>query len=147
MADMKYRVMNMCKYDIGVKLPNKADVVIKAGSFQLLTADDIAYVESQCRRINYFAKRMLVPYDSNNKEVPLDQIGVYTVEDEYPHKSDKEIEAMLKLPVKKIEAWLETVEDPAELHAIADVASKMDLTSAKLRALRAKMPDVDLVAN
>jgi len=67
MAEQRYRVVNKCKYDIGVTLPSQQDIVIKGGSFQLLTADDIMYIESICREVKFFSKRMLVPYDAENK--------------------------------------------------------------------------------
>lgn len=146
MSDQRYRVTNKCKYDIGVKLANNQDVVIKAGSFQLLTADDIVYIESICRNVKFFAKRMLVACDQNGNEVPLDKLGAFIEEDPNPHKDDSEIEAMLKQSVNKIRAWLDGIDDPVELHAIADVAKNADLSSTKLKVLQEKMPDVDFIS-
>lgn len=146
MSEQRYRVVNKCKYDIGVKLPNNLDVVIKAGSFQLLTADEIVYIESICRDIKFFAKRMLVPCDQSGNEVPMDKLGAFIEEDPVPHKDDQEIEAILKQSVSKIKAWITEIDDPVELHAIADVARHMDLTSAKLKVLQEKMPDAELIS-
>lgn len=137
--------MNKCKFDIGVKLPNNNDIVIKAGSFQLLTADDIVYIESICRTTKLFAKRMLVPCDQSGNEVPFDKLGAFIEEDPSPHKDDEEIAAMLKQSNAKIRAWLDGIDDPVELHAIAEVAKSMDLTSGKLKLLQEKMPEVDFI--
>ena len=64
MAEQRYRVYNECKYDIGVRLVNGQEIVIRHNSFQMLTADDINYIESVCTEIKFFAKKMLVPKDA-----------------------------------------------------------------------------------
>ena len=61
------------------------------------------------------------------------------------HMNDDEISAMLKKSVKQVEAWLENIEDPAELHAIYLKAKEMDLSAAKLKILTAKMPTKDFL--
>lgn len=146
MSDTRFRVMNKCHYDQAVKLPNGQSIVIKANSFQMLTADDIAFIESVCKTDKLFAKRMLVacsPIDG--KEVSLAEIGMYFEEDPHPHLDDSEIEAMLKQSAKKIETWLSNVDDPAELHCILEVAKKMDLTASKLKVISDKMPARDII--
>lgn len=145
--DQRYRVANKCKYDIGVTLSNGQNVVISTGSFQLLNADDIVYIESICSNQKFFAKRMLVVTDQSGKEIPLDQLGAYFEEDEHPHLSDEEIQALLKGTVKKIEATIAEIDDPAELHAIAEVAKTMDLSKTKLKVLQDKMPEVDFLSD
>lgn len=144
MAETYYRVMNKCRYDIGVKLANGRETVIRAGSFQLLNADDIFYIESLCRVNKYFAQRMLVPYDSQNKEVPLSEINMYPDESLPKHLTDEEIAAKLKLAVKKVEEWLEPIDDPAELFSICEVAKTLDLPQSKVKLLKDKVPAFDL---
>lgn len=141
----RYRVINKCKFDIGVTLENGQNVIIKAGSFQLLKADDIAYIESICAHVKYFAKRWLVACDTKGNEVSLEQLGAYIEEDPHPHLSDEEIQKLLKKPAKQIKAYLEAVEDPFELHAIADVGSKMNLTADKIKVIQEKVPNMDLL--
>lgn len=145
MSDIRYRVKNMCRYDIGVRLTNGLSVMIAAGSFQMLTADDIAYIESICTVNKFFSQRMLVPYDSNGNEVPLDKLGMYVAEETVQHLDDADIVAMLKQSPKKIEAWLADIDDPAELGAISAVAKTMDLTASKLKVINAKMPYNDIL--
>lgn len=144
MNQTRYRVTNKCRYDIGVKLSNNQDIVIKAGSFQMLTSDDIVYIESVCFHTKLFAKRMLVPYDSEGKEVTLAELGMYASEEDAPHLDDVDIGAMLKQSAKKIEAWISGIEDQAELHAIFEVAKTMDLPASKLKILASKMPNKDI---
>ncbi len=145
MSDIRYRVKNMCRYDIGVKLTNGLSILIAAGSFQMMTADDIAYVESICTVNKFFSQRMLIPYDAQGNEVPLDKLGMYVSEEVVPHMSDETITAMLKQSAKKIEAWLADINDPAELSAISAVAKTMDLTASKLKVINAKMPYNDIL--
>lgn len=145
MSDIRYRVKNMCRYDIGVKTVNGLSLMIAAGSFQMMTADDIAYVESICTVNKFFSKRMLIPYDNMGNEVPLDKLGMYVAEDEVQHLDDATIMNMLKQTPKKIEAWLSEIDDPAELDAISTVAKTMDLTASKLKVINAKMPNNDIL--
>ena len=147
MSDTRYRVKNMCRYDIGVRTVNGASMLIAAGSFQMMTADDIAYVESICNVNKFFSKRMLVPYDAEGNEVPLETLGMYVTEEVEQHLDDTSIETMLKQSAKKIEAWLADITDPAELDSIISVAKKMDLPASKLKILTAKMPNNDILDN
>lgn len=141
--DVRYRVYNRCKYDIGVQLINGVQHNIKPDSFQLLSADDILYIESICNVDKFFAKKMLVVVDTNGKEVDLAELGIAAEESAALHHNDEEIIAALKQSVKKIEAWLSTIEDPAELHSIYEVAVKLDLPASKLSVLDKKIPDKD----
>ena len=102
MAEQRYRVYNKCKYDIGVKLVNGQRVVIRPNSFQMLTADDISFIESICTENKFFAKKMLVPHDETGKPVDFQQLGMFVEEDPFPHLNDEEIAAMLKQSGKKI---------------------------------------------
>lgn len=139
-GEQRYRVWNKCKYDIGVTLINGQQLNIKAGSFQLLTVNDILFIESICSSIKFFSAKMLVPIDNAGKEIPLDELGLYVDENTVTHMDDSEIETMLKKSVKQIETWLNNIEDMAELHAIFEVAKKLDLSASKLRLLNTKMP-------
>lgn len=147
MSDTRYRVKNMCRYDIGVRTVNGASMLIAAGSFQMMTADDIAYVESICNVNKFFSKRMLIPFDVEGNEVSLDTLGMYVSEETEKHLDDKAIEAMLKQSAKKIEAWLADIDDPAELDAVVSVAKNMDLPASKLKIITAKLPNNDILDN
>lgn len=143
MSDTKYRVYNRCKFDIGCTLLNDRNVVIKPGNFQMLTQDDILYVDSSCSRKKFFADKMLVAVDENGNDVPLEKMGI--VEGINLHYGDDEIQQMLKQSVKKIEAWLATIEDPIEIHSIIETAKAMDLPASKLKLLQEKAPQSELI--
>ena len=140
-----YRVYNRCKHIIGVQLVNGRSLMIRPNSFQMLSAEDIAYIESVCRTVRYFSSKILVPTDNHGNEIPLEEFGIPVYEGDAVHMNDNEINAMLKKPVKQVEAWLNNIEDPAELHAIFLEAKKMDLSAAKLKLLTAKMPNKDFL--
>lgn len=135
-------VYNRCKYDIGVTYSSGQQGVVKAGSFLPMTAVDIMYIESICRKRRFFSSKMLVPV-VDGKDIPLEDIGVYSDQDSNVHMNDEEIIAGLKKPLKQFEAWLEKIEDPEELHAIYLVGKGMDLPASKLKILKAKAPNKD----
>lgn len=145
MTEQYYRVWNRCKHTIGVQLLNGRSLAIKPNSFQLLSMADIQYIESICRTVRYFSSKMLVPTDERGNALDLNELGVSMCEGDAVHMNDDEISAMLKKSVKQVEAWLENIEDPAELHAIYLKAKEMDLSAAKLKVLTAKMPTKDFL--
>ena len=139
MNDQLYRVYNECKYNIGVTLQTGMSYNIRPKTFVLLNANDIAYIENACRHDKFFAKGMLSIRDDEENKVDLRQFRI--VEEEEAYHSDTDIQDHLKQSAKKIEAWLETIEDKAELFAIWDVAKDMDLPASKLKVLNAKIPN------
>lgn len=147
MTEQYYRVWNRCKHMIGVQLLNGRTLMIRPGSFQLLSMADIQYIESICRTIRYFSSKMLVPTDERGNDLDLNELGISVYEGDAVHMNDDEISAMLKKPVKQVEAWLANIEDPAELHAIYLKAKEMDLSAGKLKILTAKMPTKDFLGD
>ena len=143
MTETLYRVYNKCKYDICVVTQQNIGINIKAGSFQMLSANDIAFIEANCAGTKFFSQRLLVPVDEDGKEVDLRAIHVPVDTDAVVHRSDAEIIAALKGSVKKLEEWLNDINDPAELHAIYKVAGELDLPASKLKILNGKMPNKD----
>lgn len=140
-----FRVENRCNYDIGVVLTSGQKPNIRKGSFLPLSVNDILYIESVAKRRRPFSSGELVAVTDEGKPLSLSDLGGY--EDTYTvkHFSEDEIVSNLKKSAKQIEAWLQTVEDPVELHAIREVAEKMDLQSSKLRVVQEKLPDIDLL--
>lgn len=146
-GDMRYRVYNKCKYDIGVKLANDTEQNIKPDSFKILTVNDILYIESMCTANKFFASRMLVAVNDNGEEVDISNIGITHDEGDMMHYSDAEIEEHLKLPFKKFEAWLNTIDDEAELYAIRQIAEQHDELPANKAKLLANKGDIADVMN
>lgn len=144
-GDTRYRVYNECMYDIGVKLINGIDMVIKPNSFQLITLNDILYIESICAKRKFFADKMLTVKDMTGKPVEFENLGIVETEEGNKHYSKVEIESALKGSVKKLEAWIEGITEPSELHAIVEVAKSMDLPASKLKIISSKIPNAEII--
>lgn len=138
----RIKVYNKTAYAIGLTLVSGLQIAIRPGSFQLMTVDDMLYVESTYPQKQFFSGRKLVAVDNTNKEVDLSEYGFGLPEDEQ-HKSADEIIAMLKQSPKKIEAWLDAIDNDAELHGIYIVAKEQDLPASKLKILATKIKDKD----
>lgn len=143
-GDKKYRVYNRCKYDIGVNLISGQQTNIIAGTFIMLSINDILYIESTSKR-KIFSAKMLVPVDENNNDVGLEDLGGFPDAYAAPHLNDEEIREKLNKSAKVIASWLDEIEEPEELHAIFEVAKEMDLPASKLRVIQAKMPSKDVL--
>jgi len=138
-----YRLYNRCTYDIGVKLSNGQSANVKSNNFILVNAYDILYIDSICNHVKFISAKMLVPVDDTGKDISLEDLGGYTDHDTPVHLNNNEISTMLKKSNKQIEAWLNTIDDPAELHAIFEAVKDMDLPTSKMKILSAKMPNKD----
>lgn len=138
MNQTRYRIFNACPYSIGVHLLNGQSIAIRSGNFQLLSVDDVLYIENSSK---VFSKKQLVIKDENNKEVKLEDIGLYEDTSVEKHMTDDEIMAVLKSSVKKIESWIQNIENPVTLYQIGEVAKKMDLPVSKMKVLEGKIPD------
>lgn len=142
-GEKRYRVFNRCKYDIGVYLINGQSLNIKAGNFQLLSVNDILFIDGMCSNSKFFSSKQLVAVDESGKELTLEELGGYPDDTVEQHLNDEEIIAELKKPVKALEAWLNNINTSEELHAVYLVAKDMDLASSKLKILKAKIPNKD----
>jgi hypothetical protein len=147
-SNQRYKVVNKCKYDIGVNLMSGQSVNIPAGGFIKISVDDILYIESICHKRKFFSAGMLVPMTDDGKELTLEQIGGYTdtyTQENQKHLSDEEIMVQLKKPNKALEAWAKKIEDRSELDTVIAVAKKADVPMSKLKILQALAPDRDIL--
>lgn len=132
----KIKLMNPQKFDVGIiTQENKIGVNIKAGSFTLVTPDDIAYLAS----ISDVFRRGILKVEEKNIEV-MQEAGIDQQND--PNFiTDEEIQKKLSGTVKKMKEWLATIEEGYILDRIYDVAMNMNLSLDKVKALNEKMPD------
>lgn len=145
-GDVKFRVENRCKYDIGVTLTSNQKPNIRANSFLPLSVDDILYIESIARGRKPFSSGELVAV-KDGRDWTLEELGGYTDTYVEKHFNDEEIHNNLSKSAKAISAWLETINDPIELHAIKEVADAMDLPQSKVKILKTKMPNADFLTD
>lgn len=143
-GDERYRVWNRAKFSIGLKLMNGVEMNIQPGSFQILTVNDIIYIEATFTASKFFGKKLLVITDDQNNEIAIDTLGLQSP-DANAHQNDEEIIAHLKSSAKKLEEWIAAIEDDEELHAIYEVAKSIeaDIPLSKIKILKKYMPDKD----
>lgn len=142
------KVYNNCRFDIGViplAGPTQARNIPGGGNhFIYLTVDDILHIESNCSANPPFAKKKLIIRDENDNIVELSDLNMM----ENPvdrHYTDDEIVSYLKKNMAQFTAWVNQIEDPAELYAVYTMAMTLDLPASKLKVLRNKMPNRDFL--
>lgn len=147
-GDARYRVYNRCNHDIGVYVSNgQMSLNVKAGGFVVLSVNDILYIESISNRRKFFSAKMLVPVDENGKDLTLEDLGGFSAPDAVVHLDEDEIRANLSKTLKGFKAWIDTIDDPVELHAIWEVGKQMDLPQSKLKVIQTKIPNRDLLSD
>ena len=146
-GDSRIRIVNKCNYDIGISLITGMSVNLKPGTPVVLTVNDIMYIESICARKKFFSSGMITMYDNDTgAQLTLEKIGGYTNSDTEKHFENSEITAYLRKSTKAFGEWLSHIEDPSELNAVWQIAKTMeDLPASKLKLLKAKMPQKDLL--
>ena len=145
-GDIRYRVFNRCNHDIGIYVSNgQQSLNIKAGGFVMLSVNDILYVESICNDKKFFSSKMLVAVDNDGKDLTLEEIGGFTDGSSQVHHSLDEIQENLNKSLAAFKEWIAGIDDPVEIHEIWTVGEQMDLPASKLKVLKAKMPNKDLL--
>lgn len=132
-------VYNRNKYNIGIKKPDGTEMTIRPGSFVMLTENDINWLNTIC---DYIPSGQL-QLDEAHRYI-TEQMGIDITESVYA-MTDDEIKACLNQSVKKVEDWLEPITDRMLLSKICDVAETMDLTKAKLKLLKDKLPEREMI--
>ncbi len=131
----KIKLWNHQKFDVGiVTLENKIGTNIKAGSFALVTPDDIIYLAS----ISDVFRRGILKVEDKDVEV-MQGAGIDQKNDPN-YITDEEIQKKLSGTVKKVKEWLNTIEEGYILDRVYDVAMNMNLSLDKIKVLNEKMP-------
>ena len=136
----RVKVFNNNKFNVGVSLLDRPlGMNINAGSFAYMTGDDIAYNMS----INTLFQRGLLRVEEKAQDVlAVNGIDVTT---DPNFVDDEDIRKKLALSAKKLEEWLDTVEEGYILDRIYDVAMNENLNMTKLRILQKKMPEKNFI--
>lgn len=135
----KIRVINDRRYDIGLRLQNGTERVVKAGSYTLLPSEEIEYIASQAPGIFRDERQLRL----EDRELALN-LG-FIQNTSAPVFDETEIRKQLSGRTQQIRAWLETIEKPYLLDEVYTVAMTMDLPASKLQLLQEKMPDREMV--
>ena len=136
----KIRVYNPQTFDVGiVTLDKPLGINIKAGSFAQITDDDVAYITS----ISTIFQRGVLRLDEDKKE-QMESVGIDVTTD--PHfVDDADIQKKLSGSAKKVEEWLQTIDEEYLLDRIFDVAITMNLSANKIKVLQEKMPNRNFI--
>lgn len=136
----KVKVINPQKFDVGVNLLSMPlGINIKAKSFAMVTEEDVNYIASIS---NVFTRGLLL-VEKEKTEI-LEAVGV-NPETDIGYMTDEEIKKKLSGTAKKLEEWLEEIEEEFILDRVYDVAMSMDLNLNKVKILQAKMPKKDFM--
>lgn len=144
-GEKKYRVYNKCTYDIGITLMSGQQPNIKAGSFIMISVNDILFIEGNAKRKPFSAKMLVAVDPDTSKETALEDLGGFVDENTTPHLDDEEIMSELRKSAKSIDAWLGGIDSPEELHAVYAASRQMDLPQSKLKILSKYMPTKDFL--
>lgn len=136
----KIKLWNPQKFDVGIITPeNKLGINIQAGSFALVSEDDIAYLAT----ISDVFRKGILKVEEKNLDV-MQGVGIDQQND--PHFiSNEEIQKKLSGTAKKIKEWLGTIDEAYILDRIYDVAMGMNLSLDKIKILKEKMPNKEFI--
>lgn len=139
--DGKIRVYNNTKHDVGVYLLDLPNIGhnIRPGTFIFMTEADIEYLMATTR---LFENGELKPEEKGTEVLLSGGIDVKTNPN---FADDDEIKKKLGMSAKKIEEWLNTIDNAPMLDRICDVADAMNLPASKLKVLQAKMPEREFI--
>ena len=136
----KIKLWNPQKFDVGIVTPeNKLGINIQAGSFALVSEDDIAYLAT----ISDVFRKGILKVEEKNLDV-MQGVGIDQQND--PHFiSNEEIQKKLSGTTKKIKEWLGTIDEAYILDRVYDIAMGMNLSLDKIKILKEKMPNKEFI--
>lgn len=138
----KVKIINPQKFDVGVKLLSMPlGINIKAKSFAMVTEEDVNYIAT----ISNMFTNGILKLEEQNVEM-LQAVGVDPATN-MAYMTDEEIKKKLSGSAKKMEEWLNGIEEDYTLDRIYDVAKDMDLNLNKVKVLQEKMPAKDFLNN
>ena len=124
MLDKKVRVTNPNKFLVGLRLMDNREMVVHPGSFVILDANNISYLNNMC---TLFRKGVLIVEDNEiNEFLGLDKS--YNV-------SDEEIKDILKKSANIIKIKMEALSEKHILDRFVNIAKDLDLPASKLKVI------------
>lgn len=134
MSNGKIRLVNQTRYDIGVKLMNGIERAIRAGSFTLVSKEEVEYLYSIAPSLFDKPSQLLVQEDETISELGIaETVAEATVNKEQMRK-------ILTGKVALLKEWLDEEHAPFELEIMAEVAKEIDLPASKMALLNRKLP-------
>lgn len=125
MSDVKYRIDNKNKYDFGIVFPDGIrSQNVKAGSFALLTEDEIYYLHSISRA--FTGKHLTV-----KEPHILENLGL--VDESSKSLTDEEILNILKGNPMSMKKRLSEITEENQKYRVYVLAKDLDLPKSKLQ--------------
>lgn len=137
--ETRVKVWNPNKFNVGVTLFDGRTLNIVAGSFNMLTRNDILYVSTT----STLFKRGLLRVEEEAKPV-LDELGIVE-ENNAGFMSEEEMKKKLNMSAAKLASWMEEITDEVVLDRIAQLAKSIDLPTSKMRVVEEKVPKAFMV--
>lgn len=131
----KIKVLNERQYDIGLRLQNGTERIIKSKSYALLPRDEVEYLASLAPALFYDERQLRL----ENRSLAVDLGFIQDVN--LPVFGETEIRKQLGGGVTKLKQWLDTLSEPFLLDEVYAIAMTMDLPASKLQLLQERMPD------
>ena len=137
--DEMVNVYNKNKFNIGIKKPDGTSLNIRPGSFIMLTQNEIDWLNSVCD----FIPKGILQLDEAHSYI-TEKMGINIKESVYA-MDDEAIKDHLNMGVKKLEEWLDGINDKMLINRICDIAEIMDISRTKMKMLKEKAPERDLL--
>lgn len=137
--DEMVNVYNKNKFNIGIKKPDGTSLNIRPGSFIMLTQNEIDWLNSVCD----FIPKGILQLDEAHSYI-TEKMGINIKESVYA-MDDGAIKDHLNMSVKKLEDWLNGINDKMLISRICDVAETMDISRTKMKMLKDKLPERDML--
>lgn len=136
----RIKVINARAYDIGLMLPNGTERVAHAGSYTLLTRDELDHLVSVAPSLFIGEKQLRL----EDRKLAV-ELGFAKSEDA-PVFGEAEIRKQLAQKPQALKAWLDGIQEPYLLDEVFRVAQGMDLPATKLQIIQERFPGRPLVS-
>lgn len=148
MADKNIKLVNPQKFDVGVKTFDKPNGVnIQHGSFIPVSQDEVNYISTISDLIQRGVLRIENIFGQKEDVATqvFNRLGLDANDPTF--STDDDIRKHLAMSAKKIQEWLDQINEKFMLDRIYDIAMEMSdkMTAPKLKVLSTKMPDRDFI--
>lgn len=146
--DKNIKLVNPQKFDVGIKTIDKPmGINVKAGSFILVSEDDVNYISSISNIIQRGLLRIENAAGSKEDRAAemIEELGVDKTSANF--YDDDDIRKVLGGSAKKLAEWLDSIEQAYIFDRVYDLAMQMSekMTAPKLKVLKEKMPSKDFI--
>ena len=137
--DKLIKIFNNNKFDVGIELVNKADGInIRHGSFALVSDEDIAYNIT----VNTLFQRGVLKIAEGYTNLLIENGLDFTSDDHF--LEDDDIKKKFGMSAKKLEEWVNSIDDSYLANRVYDIAMTCDLPTSKMAIIKKLAPNKEL---